>query len=97
LDKLIVCECYGISCLAFARESDRRRSLIWGKRVTGHITEYDWLDSLGFEGPHGIGGSNRGFGDGYIDFGPPFYPLEYILRDAVGPDSAFYLPENRGL
>jgi hypothetical protein len=34
-------------------------------------------------------GTNKGFGDGYIDFGPPFYPLEYILRDAVGPDGEF--------
>ena len=89
LDKLIVTECYGVSCLPFARETDRRRSLIWGKHVTGHTIEYDWLDSLGFEGPHAIDGSNKGFGDGYIDFGPPFYPLEYILRDAVGPDGEF--------
>jgi putative intracellular protease/amidase len=89
LDKLIVCECYGVSCLAFARETDRRQSLIRGKRVTGHIIEYDWLDSLGFEGAHAVDGTNKGFGDGYIDFGPPFYPLEYILRDAVGPDGEF--------
>jgi len=89
LDKLIVTECYGVSCLPFAREIDRRQSLLWGKRVTGHVIEYDWLDSLGFEGPHAIDGSNKGFGDGYIDFGPPFYPLEYILRDAVGPEGEF--------
>lgn len=34
-------------------------------------------------------GSNTGFGNGSINFGPPFYPLEFILRDAVGPDGAF--------
>ena len=89
LDKLIVCECYGVTCLPFARELDRRTSLIWGKRVTGHVIEYDWLDDTGFEGPHAIDGSNNGFGDGYINFGPAFYPLEYILRDAVGPDGEF--------
>jgi putative intracellular protease/amidase len=89
LDKLIVCECYGVSCLPFAREIDHRRSLLWGKRVTGHVIEYDYLDSTGFAGPHAMDGSNRGFGDGFINFGPPFYPLEYILRDAVGPDGEF--------
>jgi putative intracellular protease/amidase len=89
LDKLVACECYGVSCLPFAREIDRRQSLLWGKRVTGHVIEYDYLDGTGFEGPHAPDGSNTGFGDGYINFGPPFYPLEYILRDAVGPDGAF--------
>ena len=41
-------------------------------------------DGTGFEGSHGTDGSNKGFGDGFINFGPPFYPLEFILRDAVG-------------
>ena len=79
LDKLVVCECYGVACLPFARELDRRQSLIWGKRVTGHVIEYDWLDLTGFTG-HDLDG---------INFGPAFYPLEYILRDAVGPDGEF--------
>jgi len=35
-------------------------------------------------------GTNRGFGDDFISFGPPFYPLEYILRDAVGPEGGFH-------
>lgn len=89
LDKLVTCECYGVSCLPFAREVDTRHSLIWGKRVTGHVIEYDYLDGTAFAGPHAMDGSDRGFGDGYINFGPPFYPLEYILRDAVGPDGEF--------
>ena len=25
-----------------------------------------------------------------VNFGPPFYPLEYILRDAVGPDGQYH-------
>lgn len=89
LDKPIVCECYGVSCLPFAREIDQRQSLIRGKRVTGHVIEYDYLDGTAFAGPHAQDGSAAGFGDGFINFGPPFYPLEYILRDAVGPDGEF--------
>ena len=40
-------------------------------------------------GSHGVDGGNRGFGDGWVNFGPPFYPLESILRDAVGPTGQF--------
>jgi putative intracellular protease/amidase len=89
LNKPIAAECYGVSCFAFARDFREKKSLIWGKRVTGHPIDYDYLDGTGFEGPHAIDGSNKGFGDGYINFGPPFYPLEFILRDAVGPDGDF--------
>ena len=90
LDKLVACECYGVSCLPFAREVDERRCLIEGKHVTGHVIEYDYLDGTGFAGPHDLDGSSRGFGDGFINFGPPFYPLEYILRDAVGAEGGFH-------
>ncbi|AFY89929.1 type 1 glutamine amidotransferase domain-containing protein [Chroococcidiopsis thermalis] len=89
LNKPIAAECYGVACLAFARDFREKRSLIWGKHVTGHPIDYDYLDGTGFEGFHGVDGSNRRFGDGYINFGPPFYPLEFILRDAVGLDGAF--------
>jgi putative intracellular protease/amidase len=89
LNKPIAAECYGVSCLAFARDFREKKSLIFGRHVTGHPIDYDYLDGTGFEGPHAIDGSKKGFGDGYINFGPPFYPLEYILRDAVGPDGAF--------
>lgn len=89
LNKLIAAECYGVSCLAFARDFREKKSLIWGKHVTGHPIDYDYHDGTGFEGPHAIDGSNTGFGDGYVNFGPPFYPLEHILRDAVGPEGGF--------
>jgi putative intracellular protease/amidase len=88
-DKPIAAECYGVACLAFARNIEDRKSILWGKRVTGHCLEYDYKSGTGFEGPHDVDGRNRGFGDGYINFGPPFYPLEYILRDATGPDGAY--------
>ncbi len=89
LNKAIATECYGVACLAFARDFREKKSLIWGKHVTGHAIDYDYLDGTGFEGPHALDGSHQGFGDGFINFGPPFYPLEYILRDAVGPDGAY--------
>ncbi|ELR98752.1 type 1 glutamine amidotransferase domain-containing protein [Gloeocapsa sp. PCC 73106] len=89
LNKPIAAECYGVSCLAFARDFREKKSIIAGKHVTGHPIDYDYIDGTGFEGPHAIDGSNKGFGDGYINFGPPFYPLEFILRDAVGPEGAY--------
>ena len=77
-DKLIAAECYCVTCLACARDWTERKSLIWGKHVTGHAREYDYKDGTGFMP---TGGTN---------FGPPFYPLEYILRDAVGPDGQYH-------
>lgn len=77
LGKPIAAECYGVTCLAFARDLDDRKSIIWGKHVTGHCKEYDYLDGTGFVGTD-------------VNFGPPPYPLEYILRDATGPDGQYH-------
>lgn len=76
-DKLIAAECYGVACLAFAREWGDRESILRGKHVTGHCKEYDYKDGTGFL---------------RTDFviGPPPYPLEYILRDATAPDGAYH-------
>lgn len=81
-DKPIAAECYGVTCLAFARNLDDRRSIIWGKHVTGHCKEYDYLDGTGFMRTY----------NQFLDFnmGPPPYPLEYILRDATGPDGGYH-------
>jgi putative intracellular protease/amidase len=76
MNKLIGAECYGVACLAFARSLEDRKSIIWGKRVTGHCKEYDYKDGTGFMGTD-------------FNMGPPPYPLEYILRDATGPDGAY--------
>jgi putative intracellular protease/amidase len=75
-NKPIGAECYGVACLAFARDLENRKSIIWGKHVTGHCKEYDYKDGTGFMG---------------VDFnmGPPPYALEYILRDATGHDGAY--------
>jgi putative intracellular protease/amidase len=76
MDKPIAAECYGVACLAFARDIRNRRSIIWGKRVTGHPKEYDYKDGTGFFGTD-------------FNMGPPPYALEYILRDAVGTEGEY--------
>jgi putative intracellular protease/amidase len=76
MDRPIGAECYGVACLAFARELENRKSIIWGKHVTGHCKEYDYHDGTGFMNAD-------------INMGPPPYPLEYVLRDATGPDGAY--------
>ncbi len=75
-DKPVAAECYGVAALAFARDREDRKSILWGKRVTGHCKEYDYKDGTGFLGTDFV-------------IGPPPYPLEYILRDATGPDGAY--------
>ncbi|UCH24829.1 MAG: type 1 glutamine amidotransferase domain-containing protein [Trueperaceae bacterium] len=77
LDKPIAAQCYGVTCLAFARDWYERKSIIWGKHVTGHPLEYDYKDGTGFVGTD-------------FNMGPPPYPLEYILRDATGPDGGYH-------
>jgi len=77
LNKPIGAECYGVTALAFARNLDDRMSIIWGKHVTGHCKEYDYKDGTGFMGSD-------------LNMGPPPYPLEYILRDATGPDGGYH-------
>ncbi len=76
-DKPIGAVCYGVACLAFARELDDRKCIIRGKHVTGHCIEYDYKDGTGFLGTDFV-------------IGPPPYPLEYLLRDAVGPEGQYH-------
>lgn len=76
-DKPILAECYGVTALAFARDWESRTPIIRGKHVTGHPLEYDYKDGTGFIGVE-------------FNMGPPPYPLEFILRDATGPDGAFH-------
>lgn len=85
--KLIAAECYCVTCLAFARDWTDRKSIIWGKHVTGHAREYDYKDGTGFAQMYGYDGQPMNTS---ANFGPPFYPLEYILRDAVGPDGQYH-------
>ena len=77
LDKPIAAECYAVTCLAFARDpGGNRSSIISNKHITGHCIEYDYKDG------HGVIGID-------FNFGPPPYPLEYILRDATLPDGQY--------
>jgi putative intracellular protease/amidase len=76
-DKPIAAECYGVACLAFARSEEDRKSIIQGRHVTGHCIEYDYHDGTGFLGTD-------------FNMGPPPYPLEYILRDSVGPEGQYH-------
>jgi putative intracellular protease/amidase len=80
--KPVGAECYGVTCLAFARDMNLRGSIIWGKHVTGHCLEYDYKDGTEFVAARGQ----------FLDFniGPPPYPLEFILRDATGPDGGYH-------
>ena len=75
-DKPVGAECYGVACLAFARDQEDRKSIISGKHVTGHCIEYDYKDGTGFMGTD-------------FNMGPPPYPLEYILRDATAPNGRY--------
>lgn len=77
MGKPVAAECYGVTCLAFARDLGDRKSIIWSKHVTGHCKEYDYLDGTGFMGTD-------------LNMGPPPYPLEYILRDATGPEGQYH-------
>ncbi|MDX2084746.1 MAG: type 1 glutamine amidotransferase domain-containing protein [Candidatus Melainabacteria bacterium] len=79
--KPIAAECNGIACLAFARDIADRKSILWGKRVTGHCLEFDYHDGIGFMKARGE------FDD--FNMGAIPYPIEYILRDATGPEGAF--------
>lgn len=76
-NKLVAAECYGVACLAFARDRELRKSILDGKHVTGHCLEYDYKEGTGFMGTDFV-------------MGPPPYPLEYILRDATGPTGQYH-------
>jgi hypothetical protein len=51
--------------------------------VTGHPLEYDYKDGTGFYNAEK---------QEWLDFnmGPPPYPLEFILRDATGPEGGYH-------
>jgi putative intracellular protease/amidase len=75
--KPVTAICYGVACIAFARDFIERKSIIRGKHVTGHCKEYDYKDGTGFAGVD-------------INIGPPPYPLEYILSDATAPGGQYH-------
>jgi putative intracellular protease/amidase len=76
-NKPIAAICYGVACLAFARDFNERESIILGKHVTGHCIEYDYHDGTGFVNTD-------------LNMGPPPYVLEYVLSDAVGEKGCYH-------
>jgi putative intracellular protease/amidase len=87
--KPVAAECYGVACLAQARDYSLRQSIIRGKHVTGHPIEYDYRNNTGVLRPGSSEVLNDQAGQ-FVNFGPPFYTLEYILRDATGPEGGFH-------
>ncbi len=78
-NKLVAAECYSIGALAFTRDPDHAdRSIIWGKKVTGHPIPFDYTTEYGY----------AGVTSKYPFIGPPL-PLEYLLKDAIGPAGEF--------
>lgn len=76
-NKPIAAECYGVTCLAMARDIRDRKCILEGKHVTGHAKEYDYKHDYAYVNVEG-------------SFDGPPYSLEYILRDAVGANGAFH-------
>ena len=87
--KPVAAECYGVACLAQARDYNIRKSIIWGKHITGHAIEYDYRNNTGVLNP-GTNDILNNQQNQFVNLGPPFYTLEYILRDATGPDGQFH-------
>jgi putative intracellular protease/amidase len=87
--KPVAAECYGVACLSQARDYSLRQSIIRGKHVTGHAIEYDYRNNTGVLRPGSADVLNDQTGQ-FVNFGPPFYTLEYMLRDATGPEGGFH-------
>lgn len=68
--------CYGVAALAFTRDEITGKSIVFGKRVTGHPIVHDYNDGHGYLRV-----------DGAFPGAP--YQLESVLADAVGPDGQF--------
>jgi hypothetical protein len=93
-NKLIGALCYSVSTLVFCRDpKNQHRSMIWGKKITAHPAAWD------FYGPewdftydlYGATPDNKG-----TDVHTPgfLWPLEPLVRDAVGPEGKCIAREN---
>jgi len=79
-NKLVAAECYAVGALCYTRKTrdPYLHSVIWGRRVTGHPIPHDYITQYGY----------ANVDTKYPLIGPAI-PLEYALRDAVGPDGEF--------
>ncbi|MFA5099254.1 MAG: type 1 glutamine amidotransferase domain-containing protein [Candidatus Omnitrophota bacterium] len=84
-DKLVGALCYSVATLVYCRNPQTKNSVIFGKHITAHPASWD------FYGPdwdftydlYGASADNKG-----TDVHTPgfLWPLEHIVRDAVGPN-----------
>lgn len=81
-NKIVAAECYAVGALAFTRkkpfEDSERRSVLFGRKVTGHPLPHDYTTEYGY--------ANVTSAHPFVG---PAYPLEFLLRDAVGKDGKF--------
>lgn len=70
LNKPVAAECYGVGCLAFARDENERRSITPASTSPAIASSYEYKKGTGFARTD------------LVMAGPP-YPLEYILRAAT--------------
>ena len=80
--KVIAAECYAVGALIYTRKrasfDPKEKSILWGRRVTGHPLAHDYRTEYGYEN----------ITSEYSFIGPTL-PLQYALQDAVGPDGEF--------
>lgn len=82
--KLIGGLCYAITALVFTRDPrNKYRSILYGKRVTAHCRDWDFL---GFDFTYEMYGETED--NKHTDVHTPgfLWPAEDLTRDAVGPD-----------
>lgn len=85
-DKLIGSICYAISTLVFCRDPKQDyKSIIYGKTITAHPRAWDFYGP-DMEASYELWGSNEE-NKGTDVITPGFlYPIEDLIRDAVGPN-----------
>lgn len=87
-DKLIGAVCYAVAALAFLRDpKNDYKSVIYGKQITAHPRAWDFYGpdvEISFD-LYGTTEDNNG-----TDLVTPgfLFPIEDVVRDAVGPDGA---------
>jgi putative intracellular protease/amidase len=87
-NKLIGALCYSVSALLFCRDpKNDYRSVIYGKKITAHPHSWDFYGpdyDAGYD-LYGATPDNQGTNVHTPGF---LWPLEQLVRDAVGPDGA---------
>jgi len=82
-DKIIGAICYAVGALVWARDMDNGgRSIMYGKTVTAHPREWDFVDDLPYwlYNPTEKNPELNFFTPGFV------FPLAQIVENAVGPD-----------